>query len=339
MKAWEIGPRSGIGGVRLAERPDPSPGAGEVVVKMVAAGLNYRDLMVLRGLYGDELPETRIPLSDGVGIVDARGEDVASIAVGARAIAPHFLGWREGPFSPAVFGADLGVTADGWLSEYVVLPESAVVPVPDSVDDATAATLAVVGATVWHAMVDFGRAGPGRLVLAQGTGGVSIFALQLAKALGAEFAITSSRDEKLERAREMGADFTVNYRDRPDWAAALRESTDGRGADIVVDTLGFPALGETVSATAVEGRIGTIGALSGSPADPAGASQGALIAKNITLKGIASGSRAMLAKALETVAEHGISIAIDSEFPFDEAPAAFRRLDGDGHFGKLLIRA
>ena len=338
MKAWEIGPRGGVDSLRCAERADPQAGAGELLVRTVAAGLNYRDLMVLRGQYGSDLPQTRIPLSDGVGLVEAVGDGVDGFAVGDLVIAPHFLLWTEEKFGFHLFGQDMGVTADGWLAERLVLPAAAAIAVPEAVDDSTAATLAVVGGTVWHAMVAFGQIQPGELVLAQGTGGVSIFALQLAKALGAQFAITSSSDDKLSRAREMGADFCVNYRDRPDWAPALLEATGGRGSDVVVDTLGFPALGQTVEACAVEARIGTLGALSGSPQDTASASQGAIIGKNIAIKGIASGSRAMLAQALDVIAEHGIEMAVDAQFAFADAPAAYRHLEGGGHFGKVLIR-
>lgn len=343
MRAWEIGPRNagerGIGGLRLTERPAPVAGPGEVLVRVIAAGLNYRDLMVLRGHYGSGLPEARIPLSDGMGEVIALGEGVSGLAPGDRVIAPHFLTWLDdAAYSPAVFAQDMGVSADGWLAERIVLPAAAALKVPDSVTDTTAASLAVVGATVWHAMVAFGGAGPGSLVLAQGTGGVSIFALLLAKALGARFAITSSSDGKLERALTLGADFTVNYRARPEWGAALLAATGGRGADVVVDTLGFSALGETLAACAPNARIGTLGALAGSPQDVASASQGALIAKNAAIKGIASGSRAMLQAALEVVADAGIAIPVDQEFAFEDAPSAFACLDAGGHFGKIVVR-
>lgn len=337
MKAWEIGPKSGIGGLRRAERAAPVAGPREVLVDVIAAGLNYRDLMVAAGNYGNNLPESRVPLSDGVGRIAALGDGVSGWDVGQRIIAPHFLTWGDGPFSMAAFGRDLGVTADGWLAEQMVLPADALVAVPDGVSDATAATLAVVGGTVWHAMVAFGETGPGKLVLAQGTGGVSIFALQLAKALGAAFAITSSSDDKLAKCRELGADFTVNYRDRPDWAAALLEATGGRGADVVVDTLGFPALGETVAASATNARIGTVGALSGTPQAGVSVSQGLIIAKNITIKGIASGSRAMLGNALEVIAKSGARMVVDKTFVFDDAASAYRHLESGAHMGKVLI--
>ncbi|MFZ9395786.1 MAG: zinc-dependent alcohol dehydrogenase family protein [Erythrobacter sp.] len=339
MKAWEIGPRGGIDSLRMVERPDPVAGPGEVLVRVTAAGLNYRDLMVLRGQYGSDLPETRIPLSDGVGVVEAVGAGVTAIRVGDRVIAPHFLTWLDDAgYGFPIFASDMGVTADGWLAQRLVVPATAAIVVPDAVDDATAATLSVVGGTVWHAMVAFGGAAEGKLVLAQGTGGVSVFALQMAKALGAQFAITSSSEDKLARARALGADYAVNYRERPDWAAALLEATGGRGADVVVDTLGFPALGETVRATGVNGRIGTLGALSGSPQDTASASQGEIIGKNVTIKGIASGSRAMLAAALEVIARKGIRMVVDRAFAFADAPAAYQHLDSAAHMGKVLVR-
>lgn len=338
MKIWEIGARTGIDGLRMSERAEPTAGVGELLVKVIATGLNHRDLMVVRGDYGSDLPEDRIPLSDGVGVVEAVGEGVSGFTVGDRVTAPHFLNWLDGPYNFGIFGADLGVTADGWLAEKIVLPASAAISLADEVNDQTAASLSVVGGTVWHAMIAFGDVKPGELVLAQGTGGVSIFALQLAKALGADFAITSSSEEKLARAKDMGADYVVNYRDQPAWAAALLEQTGGRGADAVVDTLGFPALAETVAATAVNGRIGTLGALSGTPQAQGSASQGAIIGKNITIKGIASGSRTMLAATIAVVAENGIKNPIDQEFGFADAPDAFRYLESGSHFGKVLIR-
>lgn len=339
MKAWTIGGQTGIDGLQLRDLPEPQAGPGEIVVRTIAAGLNYRDLMVAERRYGAPQPEARVPLSDGVGIVESVGDGVTGLAVGDRVIVPNFVTWRDGSFGMAAFARDLGVTSDGWLAEKMVLPADAAIAVPDTVSDETAATLAVAGGTVWHAMVAFGQVKPGDLVLAQGTGGVAIFALQLAKAIGTQFAITSSSDAKLARAREMGADVTINYRDRPDWGAALIEATGGRGADVVIDTLGFAGLAQTIAATAVEGRIATLGALGGSPADgvPA-AAQGALIGKNIIIKGIASGSRQMLIDALRTVAEAEIKTIIDREFAFADTQAAYAHLQGGGHLGKVLIR-
>lgn len=337
MKAWEIGTITGIDGMRLAERADLVPGPGEVLVDVIAAGLNFRDLMVLEGRYGAPKPPERIPLADGVGRIAALGEGVTGWPIGERVMAPHFSTWIDGPYSLSVFAKDLGSSADGWLAEQIVLPAAALVRVPDAMTDLGAATVSVVAATVWHAMVVFGQAQPGELVLAQGTGGVSVFALQLAKALGAQVAITSSSDDKLARCRELGADFTVNYRDRPDWAAALLEQTGGRGADVVVDTLGFDVLGETVAACAVNARIGTVGALSGTPQAQAGVSQGMLIARNIAIKGIASGSRAMLSAALEAIGRAGAEPVVDATFAFADAQEAYRHLAAGAHLGKIAV--
>lgn len=338
MKAWGIGDQSGLAALHRHSLPGGGPGPGEIAVHVIAAGLNYRDLMLLRGAYGAPQGPTRVPLSDGVGHVSAVGEGVDGLAVGDRVIAPHFVDWSDGAFALAHFGRDLGVTADGWLAQQIILPAAAALPVPAAVSDSSAATLSVVGATVWHAMVAFGGVKPGDLVLVQGTGGVALFALLLAKALGAQVAITSSSDAKLAQCAALGADFTVNYREHVNWSGALLIATGGRGADVVVDTLGFAALDQTVAATAVEGRIGTLGALSGSPQDGATASQGLIIAKNITIKGIASGSRAMLAAALDMVARHGIAMPIDREFAFGDAAAAYARLASGEAFGKLLVR-
>lgn len=338
MRAWEIGERSGIQGLRQVEREAPVAGPGEIIATVKAAGLNYRDLMILDGHYAPDQPDTRIPLTDGVGVVEAVGDGVEGFAPGDRVIAANFVDWDpEGGFGFHIFGRDVGVSMDGWLAEKIVLPAKAAIRVPDSVSDATAATLAVVAGTVWHAMVAFGEARPGKLVLAQGTGGVAIFALQLAKALGADFAITSSSDEKLARAKAMGADFTVNYRDRPDWAAALLEASGGRFADTVVDTIGFGDFAQTLAATGPDGRIGTIGALSGSPQDAGDFGQGPILGKNITIKGITSGHRDHVAAALDVVASHGIETLVDKVFSFDDARSAYEHLASGNHMGKVLI--
>lgn len=343
MKAWEIGPRNDMGGgiesLRQVTRDDPIAGPGDLVVKVTAAGLNYRDLMLLRGHYGEGHPETRIPLTDGVGVVEAIGEGVEGFAIGDRVVAANFVDWDpEGGFGFHVFARDMGVTMDGWLAEKAVVPSKAALKVPDNISDATAGTFAVVAGTVWHAMIAFGGGAPGKLVLAQGTGGVSIFSLQLAKALGCEFAITSSSDEKLAKAREMGADYTVNYKTNADWAAALLEQTGGRGADVVVDTIGFGEFTQTLAATAVEGRIGTLGALSGSPADAGDFGQGAILGKNITIKGITSGHVGHVGEALSVLAQNNVETLVDREFAFDDAKAAYAHLESGAHMGKVMIR-
>ena len=347
MKAWQLGPRppapiaadEAIALMECTQRPEPVAGTGEIVVRVVAAGLNYRDLMVVRGAYGQGLPPSRIPLSDGVGVIEQVGEGVTGFAPGDRVIAANFTAWLgDGGYSFHVFASDLGVTCDGWLAEKIVLPAAAAIPVPPAISDETAAATAVVAGTVWHALVAFGQVKAGDLVLTQGTGGVALYTLQLAKALGAKVAITSSSEDKLARVRALGADVVINYAARPDWAAAVLEANGGRGADVVVDTIGFAQFGQTIAAAAVEGRIGTLGALAGSPKDRPDFDQGALIAKNVTIKGIASGHRGMIAAALEVMADHRIAMVIDRVFAFHEAPAAYRHLLSGAHIGKVLVR-
>ena len=343
MRAWEIGPRgsgdSGLEGLRSVERDDPAAGPGEILVRVLAAGLNYRDLMQLRGFYGAENPDHRIPLSDGVGVIEALGEGVEGFAIGERVVAHNFLPWLDAnSFGYHIFTQDLGISTDGWLAEKLVLPANAAIKLPKNVNDETAATLAIAACTVWHAMVAFGGAKAGKLVLAQGTGGMALFALQLAKAIGADFAITSSSDDKLAKAREMGADYTVNYRDNDDWAAALLEQTGGRGADVVVDTIGFGEFSKTLAATALEGRIATLGALSGSPQDVADFNQGSILGKNITIKGITSGHRGMFLDALDVIAKQNVQMLIDRKFAFDDAKQAYAHLQSGSHMGKIMIR-
>lgn len=337
MKAYGIGPQSGISGLHSQDLPEPVAGPGEVVLRVLGAGLNYRDLLLLDNNYGAPQPAERVPLSDGVGVVESLGDGVTDLKVGDRVIAPNFTGWLDGPFSPAYFGIDLGISADGWLAQKRTLPAAAAIKVPDSVSDATAATLSVVGATVWHSMMAFGDAKPGDLVLAQGTGGVSIFALLMAKASGMQFAITSSSDAKLETCRAMGADFTINYRTHENWPAALLEATNGRGADVVVDTLGFATIGQAVAASATNARIATLGNLSGGKQSVPSVSQGEILGKNITIKGVTSGSRAMLQSAVQLLGRTGAEIPVDRTFAFADAPAALEHLASASHLGKIMI--
>lgn len=335
MRAWEIGSQTGLDSLRLVDRAEPAPGAGEVLVQVHAACLNHRDLLLLKKSYGAPQPETRIPLSDGVGTVDAVGQGVDPGWIGKRVTAAHFVGWLDGPFSPAAFGQDLGVTRDGWLVEKILLPEAALIAAPDGLSDKAVAAMPAVGATVWSAIADFARIQPGELLLALGTGGVSIAALQIGKALGAQVAITSSSDAKLEQCRALGADYLINYRTHADWPAALLEATGGKGADVVVDTVGFARLDETIAAAAANGRIALIGALSG-PMDALPNLFG-IIGKNLTLKGITSGSRTMLADVLALMERTGFDPVVDRAFAFNEADAAYRHLQSGAHLGKVMV--
>lgn len=335
MKAYEIGAQQGIASLTEVSRPDPAPGPGEVVLKVRLVGLNNRDIQIMEGRYGVRKAEDRIPTSEGIGEVVAIGDGVSGIAVGDRAIAPHFVGWLGGDFAMSAFGQDLGVTRDGWLAEYVTIPATALVRIPDSLDDTRAAALASAAVTAWHAVVTVGGVKPGDLVLALGTGGVSIWALQIAKAKGAQVAITSSSDDKLALARKLGADFTINYSSHPDWAAELLRQTGGRGADIIAETGGQGSLPASINAAAANGRIVLIAV---GAADGPLPNYGAIIGKNLVIKGIASGSRAMLEELVACIASAGIEPVIDRVFAFAEAREAYAYLKGGGHVGKVLIR-
>lgn len=338
MKAYVIGDQSGLDALCMTDKPEPAPAPGEAVIAVRMACLGHRDLNIASGTYGARRPEDRVPLSEGVGEVIALGDGVDIVAVGDRVIGAHFINWIDGAFTPAYFGTDLGVTRDGWLAERIAIPAAALVKIPDTLPDAQVATLAASGLTAWNALVEFGKVKAGNLVLALGTGGVSIAALQIAKAAGARVAITSSSDDKLARARALGADITINYRTTPDWAAALLEASGGAGADVVVETGGFATLGQSLSAAAVSGRVAVIGALAGNAGEPL-LNYGSIIGKNLVLGGIAAGSRAMLARLVRAVEANGILPVIDSSFAFDEAPAAYAHLKSGTHFGKVVIRS
>lgn len=336
MNAYQIGPQTGLDSLTPTTRPAPQAGPGEAILKVRLIGINNRDLQLLQGTYGPKRPEERIPLSEGVGEVMSLGEGVTTVKVGDRAIFAHFATWLDGDFSPASFGTDLGITHDGWLAQQIKVPAPALIPVPDSVSDEQA-ILASAGLTAWHALVEVGKIKAGDTVLCLGTGGVSMYALKIAKAHGARVVMTSSSDEKLGFAQSLGADILVNYQTTPDWPAQIMMLTGGKGADIVVETAGQATLSQSIAAAAVNGRIVIIGGLAGA-ATGGLPNYGTIIGKNLTLKGIAEGSRAMLARLLRAVEANGIIPVIDKVFPFDQAPEAFAYVKSGAHVGKVLIK-
>ncbi len=336
MKAFEIGKRDGLDALRATTRETPVAGPGQVLVAPRLVSLISRDLQFVRGTYGGVQPETRIPVSEGVGVVTAVGAGVTSVKVGERVVCGHFASWIDGPFNPAVFGHDIGITHDGWLAETVVLPAAAVLPVPAALADEDVAGLASAGLTAWNALVEVCRVKPGELVLCLGTGGVALAALKLAKVLGARVAITSSSNAKLVIARELGADITINYRTHPQWAAELMAQTGGAGADIVIETGGQDTLGQSIAATAVNGRIVIIGVTPGQ--QPAVPDYVSFITRNITIRGIANGSRAMMSDLLRAVAANRITTTVSKTFGFAEAPEAYAYYAAANHVGKVMIR-
>jgi NADPH:quinone reductase-like Zn-dependent oxidoreductase len=260
---------------------------------------------------------------------------VTDVAVGDRVVCGHFATWLDGAFRSDVFAHDIGITHDGWLAERVVLPAAALIRVPDALADADVAGLASAGLTAWNALVEICRVEAGDTVLCLGTGSVALAALKIAKARGARVAITSSQDAKLETARALGADITVNYRTSPDWAAEVVAQTEGKGADIVIETGGVDTLGHSIAAAAINARIIIVGVSPGEgPAIPDYLS---LIAKNVTIRGIANGSRAMFVDLLDAMVTNRMTTVVDRIFAFDDAPDAVRYFAAANHLGKVMI--
>ena len=323
----------GLDNLAHADRPDPTPGPGQVLVRVRAASLNYRDLLVAKGQYNPRLALPRILGSDGAGVVAAVGAGVTNWKAGDRVAGCFFQNWADGPITDAAAKSALGGDRDGALAELVVLDAGGLVALPAGLSFEQAATLPCAAVTAWHALTAAG-CGPGTTVLLQGTGGVSIFALQFAKALGARVLITSGHDDKLARALGMGADAGVNYRTTPDWDKWAKAQTGGVGVDLVIEVGGAGTLERSAKAVKVGGRIALIGVLTGAGTfNPLG-----LLMRAVTVQGIYVGSRAMFEAVLETVVAKGIEPVIDRVFPFDRAAEGFRHLESGTHFGKVVVR-
>ncbi len=336
MKVVELANAFGIDSLTVTERPEPRPGPGQVLLRMRAWSLNYRDLMVAKGQYNPKLRMPAVPLSDGVGEVDAVGEGVSRAKVGDRVAGCFMPKWTCGELTEAKSRSALGGGgAEGMLAERVVLDQEGVVHVPEHLTDEEAAALPCAGVTAWHALVTAGRVGPGDTVLTQGTGGVSLFALQFARAAGARVVITSSSDAKLERARALGAADGVNYKSTPDWEERVRQLTGGTGVDHVVELGGAGTLGKSLRAVRTGGRISLIGVLTG-----AGGQVNPLpvLMKGVCVQGIYVGSREMFEAMNRAVALHRLRPVVDRVFPFGEVREALRYLESGAHFGKVCLR-
>ncbi len=329
MKVFEVKAGSStLEGLVAAERPKPQPGPGEVMLRMRAASLNFRDLAIVRGKYiGGPVTRSTIPLSDGAGSVESVGANVQGLAVGDRVTAM----FAHGPF------AALGSPLDGTLAEYCVFDQRYVLRIPDALSFEQAACLPCAGVTAWSALYEGKVLKPGETVLTLGTGGVSILSLQLAKASGARVIITSSSDSKLERARSLGADVTINYKQRPDWSKAVLEAAGGEGADHVVDLGGVGTLPQSDQCVAAGGEIAMIGVITRPEGD---LSPYPLMFKGASLRGIFVGrsGREPFAALLRALAQNRIEPVIDRAFAFDEAPQAYAYLASAQHFGKVVIR-
>ncbi len=334
MKVYEIRDGFGLDALKQGERPKPSPGPGEVLVRIKAASLNYRDLMVVKGQYNPKMPLPRIPLSDAAGEVVEVGPGVDRVKVGQRVAGIFMQRWIAGEIDDDKAKSALGGAIDGLLAEYAVLHQDGVVPVPEHLSYEEAATLPCAAVTAWHALVTEGQVKPGDSVLVQGTGGVSLFALQFARLAGARVIITSSSDEKLERARKLGASECINYKETPEWGDRVRALTGGRGVDCVVEVGGAGTLGQSLRAVRTGGRIALIGVLAG----VGQANTLPILMKNVRVQGIFVGSREMFEAMNRAIAQHQLRPVVDRVFPFGEVVEALRYMESAAHFGKICIR-
>jgi len=334
MKVFQIQDDWSMANLRIATRPDPKPGPGEVLLRMKAASLNYRDLLVpLRG-YG---PHTGtlplIPVSDGVGEVIESGTGVARVRVGDRVCPCFRQGWIDGPPDPAY--VNLGGPLDGTMAELMCVPAAGVVKVPAYLSDEQAATLPCAALTAWSALAMDDRLSPGARVLVQGTGGVALFALQFAKLMGAEVTVISSSDEKIARARALGADAAINYRTTPEWAKATRDITGGQGYDHILELGGEKTLPQSLLCVRTGGTISIIGVLSGGTMT---AEVGRIVMRQARMHGIGVGHRNGFEAMVRALELHRVVPVVDRVFDFDALHDALATLKNGAHFGKICIR-
>ena len=337
MKAYVLSePGKPSAAWRQVDRPDPVPGAGEVLIGIRATSINYRDLAQVKGQYPGLSNREFVVLSDGAGEVIAVGDGVSRFKVGDRVSGNFFQSWIGGPVQQATFrGSDLGGSLDGMLAEKVVLKAHGVVAIPSHLSYEEAATLPCAGLTAWHTLFEeTAHLLPGSTVLTLGTGGVSIFAFQFAKAAGLKVIGTSSADAKLERMRKLGFDHVINYRSTPEWQDEVRKLTGGRGVDHVVE-VGGATLERSLKAVAYAGAVSLIGGVAGWTEKVA---YPALLMSAARVRTIAVGSVAMFGAMNRAIEAHQIKPVIDEIFPFNRAPEALAKLESGTHFGKIVIR-
>ena len=334
MKQYRITAGS-VDSVRQFPTPEPEPGPRDLLVRMRAFSLNYRDLMMAEGRYGAPTPPNLVPLSDGAGEVVAVGSAVRRFKPGDRVASCFFADWNDGALSQAGANSARGGAIDGVLSEFALLNEDGAIALPAGYSFAEAATLPCAAVTAWHALVEFGRIAAGSTVLVQGTGGVSTFALQFARGMGARVICTSSSDAKLERARALGASETINYTQVAEWQNEVRRLTGKAGVDLVVEVGGAGTLSRSMQAAGAGGRIAVLGVLSGKAAiDPS-----AILFRRLRLHGILVGSREMFEAMNRAIEMLQLRPVIDRSFGFDQVTAALHHLKSGSHFGKVVIEA
>ncbi len=334
MHAWQLD-QFGVHHLRQVELPTPTPAAGEVRLRVRAISLNYRDLLILRGEYNPRLRLPAIPVSDGAAVVDAIGDGVKRVAVGDIVVGQFVSGWIDGPFQGDYLRTTLGTPGPGMAAEYAILPEQACVRPPEGYSPEECATLPIAALTAWSALVTEGDVRPGQSVLTLGTGGVSVFAIQIATALGARVIVTSSSDAKLARARELGAHDGINYRANPAWEQEVLRRTDGRGVDLVVETVGAATLDASIRCTRAGGVIALLGALQGMRGE---ITAGAVLMKRLRIQGVMVDSRRAFEDLVAFVSQRRIRPVIDRVFEFSQLPDALACMERGEHFGKIVLR-
>lgn len=335
MKTWQL-QDFGLENLKLTERPVPKPGPKQVLVKVKAVSLNYRDKAIVGKMYlPDIMPKGLIPVSDVAGEVVGAGAQVTKFKNGDRVISHLYPTWTDGLKQPHdVSMHALGGPIDGGLAEYMLLDEEGAVPAPASLTDEEASTLPIAALTPWFALAEHGKITAGQTVVVQGTGGVSLFAIQLAKVLGARVIVLSGSNEKLLRAQQLGADETINYKQFPDWQHKVLELTNGRGADNILEVVGGRSLRKSLEAVAVGGQVSVIGFLDGISAE---VDLLPVIFKAVQVRGILVGNRKALEAVSAKIEQHSVKPVINQVYSFQEVKEAYRHLDR-GAFGKIVIR-
>ena len=337
MRALNVAAPWGADAIKVVELADPTPGPGEVLVRMRAVSLNYRDLLMINGMYGRGAAtsgDVITPFSDGCGVVEAVGAGVTRVRPGDRVATLFFQNWISGPPTLAGLTSALGFPIPGAGAELQTFSEQGVSKVPEFLSDQQVATLPCAALTAWRGLFEDARLQPGETVVLQGTGGVSIFGLQFAHAAGLRTVVTSSSDDKLARAEALGADHLVNYKATPAWSGPVREATGGKGADFIMEVGGGGTIQESMKAIRIGGHIAIIGVVAGAGEafNPA-----SLIGNSAKLQGLSVGSRDMFEAMCRAIELHKISPVVDKVYPFTEAKAAFTAMAGGEHFGKIVL--
>lgn len=334
MKVCELQGGFGIDSLNFVERPEPKPGRGQAHVKMRAWSLNYRDLLLVKGQYNPKLKLPFTPLSDGAGEVVAVGDGVTRVKPGDRVAGIFMQTWLDGEVTEAKAGSALGGAIAGVAAEHMVFDAEGLVHIPQHLSFEEAATLPCAALTAWHALVTHGRVKAGDSVLIQGTGGVSIFALQFARLSGARVIATSSSDAKIARVLQLGASDGINYKTTPEWGKRVRELTDGQGVDHVVEVGGAGTLGESLRAVRMGGNVALIGILASGQFNPI-----PILMKSVRVQGIFVGSRVMFEAMNRAIAMHRLRPVVDRVFPLSDIRDAFRHMESAAHFGKIVVGA